>query len=705
MKTELLAPAKNAEQGILALRCGADAVYVGGPRFGARKGAANELADLELLIKEAHLWHARVYVTLNTILFEDELESARKAAWTAFEAGADALIIQDMAFLKMDLPDIPLHASTQAVCDSPEKVAFLAGHGFSRAILARELSLEQIESISNKADIELESFIYGALCVSESGRCYLSQAICGRSGNRGECAQPCRRNWNLIDENGKILVKDRPLLSIKDLDLSDRIESLMNVGVYRYKIEGRLKDADYIKNIVSYLRCRLDALLEALPDTKLRSKGFERETPKFLKTRAKPVFPKTCECRCRVPLIPRCDLSIATRYEFSRTSSGTVKLGFVPNPSKTFNRGHTKYCLDGKCHSISSGVSGGHLGELVGIVNSINGDKACLDNDHGLNPGDGLATPGPFARIEQFPPARDGRNVAKVSQNLSGMAGHDYRHGTMLSGTTIHGTLVNAVNGREVQVQNPAGIIAGSALFRNFDHRWHKELRTAPVERKITISAELDFSNGRAILKLVDEDGCRAEIITDEIYPQPTKPVAFVNTARNALSRLGNSPFILGECHVNPVGFLPLSHLNDLRRRAVEQLIINRIQSHSRQGRRVAGAIPPKLPISRLGYEWNVSNSLAKAFYSRLGATHIEPAFELAPFSGNPTLMTTKLCLKYELGWCPIHNNDEVINSTPVPTSDIYLQNGSITLKCHFDCQECKMRLLLQYSNTTFGSS
>jgi len=607
MSIELLAPAKNAEQGILAIRCGADAVYIGGPRFGARRGASNEMSDLERLIKEAHIWRARVYVTLNTIIFEDELEAAHKAAWAAFEIGADALIIQDMAFLEMDLPDVPLHASTQAACDSPEKVAFLASVGFSRVILARELMLEQIKAVREAADIELEAFVYGALCVSESGRCWLSQAVCGRSGNRGECAQPCRRDWSLTDADGQTLIKEKPLLSIKDLDLSDEIESLVNVGVCGFKIEGRLKDADYVKNAVSYLRRKTDALLTARP-------------------------------------------------ELCRASSGSVRHGFVPDPAKTFHRGHTQYQLDGKKRSISSGPASGHLGESIGFVRSIADDVMLLDRDHELNPGDGLAFPGPSGRVA--------------------------------------GTLVNAVEGRRITLQSPSGLKPGYEVFRNFDHAWHKALRGAAVDRRICVNVRLDFPEDKVRLMLCDEDGCVAEVRLDEVCQPLKKPNVFIQTAMEALSRLGDTPFSLGECHIDPGGFLPLNRLNAMRRQAVDQLIQNRLSSHPRQWRRHPESALCTISAQNLSYEWNVSNSLAAAFYERHGAKQIERAYELNPELADPLLMTTRLCLKYELGWCPINKNETLLKKIADTGTDLYLKNGPITLKCQFDCSLCRMLIM-----------
>jgi putative protease len=344
MGLELLAPARNADQGILAFRCGADAVYMGAARFGARQAAGCGLEDFQRLAAEARLWGAKVYATLNTVLFDPELEDARRLAWELYEAGVDALIIQDMAYLELDLPPLPLHASTQAACDGPDKVAFLAGSGFTRAILARELSLAEIRTIRAAADIELEGFVYGALCVGESGRCYLSGAVCGRSGNRGECAQPCRAPWNLADAAGRVLLRDKHLLSIRDLDLSGCLEELADAGVTTFKIEGRLKDADYVKNVVSHLRGRLDTLLDRRP-------------------------------------------------ELGRAALGRVSRGFAPDPAKTFQRGLSAYRLDGGRRPMGTPDSANHLGELVGTVRSIQADRLVLDRKADLHPGTAWPTP------------------------------------------------------------------------------------------------------------------------------------------------------------------------------------------------------------------------------------------------------------------------------------------------------------------------
>jgi len=242
--TELLAPAQNLECGLAAIDAGADAVYIGAARFGARAKAGNSLTDIEALARHAHSYWARVYVTLNTLLYDDELPQAVRLAHQLHDIGVDGLIIQDVGLLECDLPPIPLIASTQMHNHTPERVAFLEAVGFRRAILARELSLDQIKDIRQAATIELETFVHGALCVSYSGQCLMSYAIGGRSGNRGECAQPCRRVYSLVDGNGKVIVKDRHLLSLRDFNLSAHLGDLLDAGVTSFKIEGSAEGKD-----------------------------------------------------------------------------------------------------------------------------------------------------------------------------------------------------------------------------------------------------------------------------------------------------------------------------------------------------------------------------------------------------------------------------------------------------------------------------
>ena len=253
MKIELLAPAKDLETAKIAIDCGADAVYIGGPSFGARYKAGNSLDDLKELVEYAHKFYVKIYVTVNTIVTDIELEEVKTLIQQLYSIGVDALIVQDMGILKLsidkEIPPIPLHISTQCDNRDLEKVKFFEKLGIPRVVLARELSLKQIQEIKNNTNIELECFIHGALCVSYSGQCYLSQSIGGRSANRGECAQPCRKNYSLIDDKGNIIVKDKPLLSLKDFNASKYLEKLVDIGVKSFKIEGRLKDKEYVKNV------------------------------------------------------------------------------------------------------------------------------------------------------------------------------------------------------------------------------------------------------------------------------------------------------------------------------------------------------------------------------------------------------------------------------------------------------------------------
>ena len=337
---ELLAPAKNLESGKLAINAGADAVYIGARQFGARQAARNSITDIEKLSSYAHKYWGRVYVTLNTLLYDDELEEAVQLCHQLHQAGVDALIIQDYGLLESDLPPIPLFASTQMHNHTPERVAFLEQVGFQRVILARELSLEEITNIRAVTKIELETFIHGSLCVSYSGQCALSYAIGGRSGNRGQCAQPCRHKYSLIDSHGKTLIKNSHLLSLKDLNLTDYLRDLIAAGVCSFKIEGRLKDQAYVKNIVGHYRQHLDAIL---PD-----------------------------------------------FDLSPSSSNHVVHGFDPAPIKTFQRGYTSYFLTGQRDNITSFDTPKNAGEPIGIVTAVGTNSFSLNTHTQLHNGDGL---------------------------------------------------------------------------------------------------------------------------------------------------------------------------------------------------------------------------------------------------------------------------------------------------------------------------
>ncbi|MCM2528677.1 U32 family peptidase [Shewanella algae] len=340
-KLELMAPAKNADFGIEAIRHGADAVYIGGPAFGARHTAGNSVEDIARLCEFAHRYHAQVFVTFNTILLDDELEEAKRLIWAVYEAGADAIIVQDLGLLELDLPPIALHASTQMDNRVPAKVAFLEHVGFSQVVLARELSLSQIRAVAAETKMRLEFFIHGALCVAYSGQCYISEAYTDRSANRGECSQQCRMPGNLKTRQGDIIASNDHMLSLKDNNQTDNLEALIDAGIRSFKIEGRLKDLSYVKNVTAHYRQQLDAIM-------------------------------------------------ARRPEFEPSSHGRCRYSFTPDPDKSFNRGKTDYFVNERKADIGDFRTPKYLGVEVGKVSKIGKDFIQVDSDAEFHNGDGL---------------------------------------------------------------------------------------------------------------------------------------------------------------------------------------------------------------------------------------------------------------------------------------------------------------------------
>lgn len=340
-KIELLSPAKDLQCGIEAINHGADAVYIGAPKFGARAAVGNSLEDIGILCRYAHLYGVRIYVTLNTILKDEELDEVELMIWELWRVGVDALIIQDMGIMKLHLPPIPLHASTQMDNRTSEKVQFLEKVGFKQVVLARELSLNEIRQISEHTTVPLEVFVHGALCVSYSGQCYLSAALSGRSANRGECAQYCRLPYTMVDSTGKEIVSEKHLLSLKDMNRSEHLEALLDAGVSSLKIEGRLKDITYVKNVTAFYRKKLDEI-------------FTR------------------------------------RKEYIRSSLGKSVFTFEPVVEKSFNRGFTSFFLNGRTSNITAFDTPKSLGELVGSVKEIKGNSFTISGLKQLNNGDGL---------------------------------------------------------------------------------------------------------------------------------------------------------------------------------------------------------------------------------------------------------------------------------------------------------------------------
>ena len=353
----LLAPARNAEIGIAAIDCGADAVYIAGPAFGARAAAGNEVEDIARLCRYAHLYGVKIHATVNTLLQDDELEQARCLMWDLYEAGVDVFIVQDLKLLTLDLPPVELHASTQTAIRTPERARELASLGFSRLVLERQLSLEEIRAIraAVPADCELEFFIHGALCVGYSGQCYLSQYLAGRSANRGVCAQVCRSRYDLVDAEGHVLVRDQTLLSPKDIRFDQDFPALIEAGIHSFKIEGRLKNASYVKNVVRYYSQLFDDFITAHSDK--------------------------------------------TGPQYRRAAYGRPEGGFKPDPDRTFGRGWTNAFPHGRSGKMASEDAAKSLGAYIGVIKSVRGAVIEVSGETPLANGDGLSFAGDAGQV------------------------------------------------------------------------------------------------------------------------------------------------------------------------------------------------------------------------------------------------------------------------------------------------------------------
>jgi putative protease len=608
-RIELLAPAKDAATAITAIQCGADAVYIGAQRFGAREAAYNTVESIKQVADFAHQYYAKVYVTLNTLLKDDELAPAEMMIGQLEKAGIDGLIIQDTGLLELDLPPLPIIASTQMNNDTPEKVRFLQDVGFSRAILARELTLEQIRQIREATTIELECFIHGALCVGASGQCYMSYAIGGRSGNRGQCAQPCRRIYSVKDQQGKIIAKDRHLLSLKDLNLSEHLEELIDAGVDAFKIEGRLKDTAYVANTVSFYRRRLDEII--------------------------------------------------AKKKLKRTSSGTTQINFEPNPEKTFNRGFSDYGVTGKKTNLGSIDTPKSMGEFVGTVTETGKDYFVIDGEQELHNADGLCF---FDR----------------QKNLAG-------------------TVINRVESRKIYPQKMQDISKGQKIYRNYDYEFYRKLSPAAVcrqqdagaaRRKIGLMMVMRESAKGLILIGADEDGNEATVeISGDKQPALKKEQAR-QTIITQLSKLGNTIFECSEVWVETLDiyFLPVSRLNAAKRELAEKILKARETNRPRAAGHILKNDVP-YPQQTLDFRGNVLNKQAEAFYHRHGVETIELAAESGLDLSGQVVMTTKYCLRQELGLCG--GKDEKTPAEPM----ILLDEDNREYEVKFRCGKCGMEI------------
>lgn len=598
---ELLAPAKNLECGIEAINHGADAVYIGAPRFGARAAAGNSLADIEALVQYAHLYNVRIYVTVNTILRDDELKETEVMIWDLYRVGVDALIVQDMGLTQLNLPPIPLHASTQMDNRTVEKVRFLADAGFRQVVLARELSVNEISRIHAACpDTLLEVFIHGALCVSYSGQCYVSEACFGRSANRGECAQFCRLQFDMTDADGKVIEKGKHLLSLKDMNQSDNLEELLDAGASSLKIEGRLKDVSYVKNVTAYYRQKLDAL-------------FKR------------------------------------RKEYVRASSGSVKPAFRPQLDKSFSRGFTDYFAHGRNPGIFSFNTPKSLGEEVGTVKEIRGNYLTVAGVKAFRNGDGLCYLDAQGRLQGF--------------------------------------RVNRVENNKLFPQEMPRIKPKTVLYRNFDQEFDRIMQKKSAERKLTVDVSLAENNFGFTLTMCDEDGNSVSMALSKNKELARTPQH--DNLINQLGKLGNTPFVPRniEVDLSENWFIPSSELAELRRATVEKLLSLRRINYHRELWRMPETEHP-YPQKELTYLGNVMNKEAAAFYQKHGVEKIAPAFEVEHPEG-AALMFCKHCLRYSMGWCPVHHKVKSPYREPY-----YLVSGDgKKFRLQFDCKNCQMKV------------
>ncbi|OGR01432.1 MAG: hypothetical protein A2284_10495 [Deltaproteobacteria bacterium RIFOXYA12_FULL_61_11] len=598
---ELLAPARDLPCGLAAIDSGADAVYVGAPRFGARARVGNELRAIADLCAYAHRFWVKVYATVNTLLRDSELDEAVRLCRELAELGVDGLILQDLGLLRRELPDLPLIASTQLDNSTPAKVRFLEQVGFSRVILGRELSLDELRSIREASAIELECFVHGSLCVGQSGRCHLSLARGGRSGNRGECAQPCRQRYRLLDGEGRELAGGH-LLSLRDLDLSAQLGTLLDLGITSFKIEGRLKDEVYVRDVVGAYRLRLD----------------EELTPRGLR----------------------------------KTSSGTTRLGFEPRPECGFNRGTTTYFLLGRSSSIAEHRTPAMLGEELGVVRALRGRTIELSGEVQLTAGDGVCW---FDR-----------------DNL------------------LHGASVLAVHGARTTLERVEGLELGDRVWRNRDQAHRKAVLAGRSVRSIEVRFSLLVEPGALLLCATDEDGLTVEKRLAYAWAAADHPSDAAATLERQLRRTGSSGFSCSECQVVSavMPFLPVSILNGLRRAALEDLLALRLRARPRTGRAPCEATA-RSPLATVGYEDNVLNREAEAFYRFHGAEVVEWAPEAGGSLQGSRVMRTRYCVLEELGRCR-RRSPELAPLGPLTLVD---ERGR-SLRLELTCGDCGMDLV-----------
>ena len=630
---ELLSPARDADIGIAAIHHGADAVYIGAPAFGARASASNDLRDIERLCREAHRFHSRIFITLNTILRDDELEPARQLAWDVYNAGADVLIVQDMGLLELDLPPIQLHASTQTDIRDPAKAKFLQDVGFSQMVLARELTLPQIRDIHQVLDADrckLEFFIHGALCVAYSGQCYISHAHTGRSANRGDCSQACRLPYHVTDAQGRFIAHDKHVLSMKDNNQSANLADLIDAGVRSFKIEGRYKDMGYVKNITAHYRKLFDQIIED------RENSTDPERP---------------------PL--------------ARASSGRTQFFFTPDPNQNFNREFTDYFVQGRKEDIGAFDTPKNPGQPLGEVTDVGPnwvEVQPFDRDVVLHNGDGLC----YYDLQ--------KELVGLAINRAEPIGKKGRWRLFPKDA----------------MADFKDLRRGVTVNRNRDMDWVRALEKRSSERRIGVWLTLKDTLQGIALSVTDEDGYAAEASLSLIKEPARDAVQAQASVREHLGKLGTTDFALLDLDLQwaQAWFLPASQLNALRRDALASLELVRSAHYQRPFPGQAVDPPALYPEDTLTYLANVYNDKARDFYAKHGVKLIAAAYESHEEEGEVSLMITKHCVRFSMSLCPKQAKGVTGVQGQVRAEPLTLINGKEKLTLRFDCKPCEMHVV-----------
>ncbi|MBO5699112.1 MAG: U32 family peptidase [Bacteroidaceae bacterium] len=602
-KLELLSPARNIEIGIEAINHGADAVYIGGPQFGARAAAGNSVADIKKLCEYAHIFGAKVYVTLNTVLYDNELSSTEALIHNLHQAGVDAIIAQDLAITQLNLPPIEIHASTQMDISSTSKAEFLQSIGFKQIVVARELSTKQINEIHEACpNVTLEAFVHGALCVSYSGRCYASQHCFKRSANRGECAQFCRLPFELIDADDKLMIKSSHLLSLRDMNRSNHLDAMIKAGVTSFKIEGRLKDLSYVKNVTAHYSKLLNEFIAEHPG------------------------------------------------EYVRSSQGTTNYNFEPQLDKSFNRSFTPYFITGKRDDVSNFKSPKSIGEHIGQITEFTPRYITVKtlSNIKLNAGDGLC----FVDLEDQLIGFRANSILSTNQR---------GHFKILFGpnaptwTTRYAKLPPKMYSNIQMYRN---------LDTQFEKELSKSSATRKLLLTFKLFVEQNAIYLYAIDELKRESRV---LVTSELTIAKTsqqenmiKQLNKLGDTPYALENIEIAPEVTKF-------FIPSSLLANSRRLIIENILATNSRPEPKPQFNTPPQPSTKVEQSKLDYTTNITNSKAQQFYKQMGYADLEWGYEIkTPAKGSP-IMFCKYCLKHKIGLCTKNRTNEALKQFKEP--------------------------------------